>query len=377
MYWHDRVFKEAQTVTRDADTTFELPENVPIGSLFLEMTCKKTAGNPMGAINKWRLLDYIDGITMMGDGTTKLCNVSAEILAAFNQFDQGGNGQGQFREYSQDTDRVWLMLNFGRHFHDPEMYIPANRFDSIDLTISFNATSTYFQENIAMDILIAQPSGVGVPASKGFLVKERWREWTTVADEWKYLKLPKENVIRRVLLQAVPNVDANYVESTNLFNLMDEIKLRLQNGDLEVYHNGLSYLARLNSFQYGGPFRAGGWIYHTADKGFNCGLGYVYRIVGTSGSRDGAASATIPTPEGDRNSFTQKMETYEADSPFAFEAVGLAPECCVVYPFDEDPDPITWLNPDTEGTVHLDIHTRNASSAADGKNKVVLDYLRY
>jgi len=373
MFWHSRVFKEAQTVTRNAVTKFDIPENVPLGSIFLEITCKKAAGNPMGGINKWRLIDYLDSIDVYANGSTVIKSVPAQVIAAQNVFDGAGYPPHQFREYSQDTDRVYILLNFGRYYHDPEMYLPAGRFDSLELRINFSGTSTYWGEDASLDIILEQPSGAGVPASRGYIRSEVWREWTTVADEWKYFTMPTEYIIRRIILQAIPDVDSDYIEKTNMFNLMDEIRLAQKAGDVEIYHNGLSYLARMNAIELGGLLRTQGWIYHTADKGFNVGLGYVYAMVTSSGSRDGAGSATIPTVEGDRNSFTQKAETYEADSPIGFEAIGLCPECCVAFRFDHDPDPMTWLDPRAVGDVLLDIHTRNASSAAGGTNRVILD----
>jgi len=53
-----------------------------------------------------------------------------------------------------------------------------------------------------------------------------------------------------------------------------------------------------------------------ADQGRNIGLGYVLGGAWGSGSQDGAVSGTLPTLEGMRTSFTQKPETYEADSTY-------------------------------------------------------------
>lgn len=54
-------------------------------------------------------------------------------------------------------------------------------------------------------------------------------------------------------------------------------------------------------------------------------------------------------------------------------AMGLALENCAYFRFDHLYDPASYLDPDASKTVQLDIHTRNASSAADGTIKVALE----
>ncbi|KKK74903.1 hypothetical protein LCGC14_2879070, partial [marine sediment metagenome] len=84
---------------------------------------------------------------------------------------------------------------------------------------------------------------------------------------------------------------------------------------------------------------------------------------------------TIPTMESGRTSYTQKAETYEADSPIAMMVAGVAPFNTAVFRFDTHPDPKEYLDPNARKTVKLDIHTRNAASAAGGRNAIVLDRL--
>ncbi|NVM22451.1 MAG: hypothetical protein HWN68_11805 [Desulfobacterales bacterium] len=379
MYWHTRVWRENEPAGRGKTEKIELPENVPIGSIILHGTAKKTAANPMAALAKWRLLDYIGDISVIGDGRTVVKHVPASVITAMTLYDQGVLPPHQFREYSQDTDRVVLLLNFGRYLHDPEMYLPANKFDSLELRVENLATSTYFQQDIGLDILTIQPAGAGVPASKGFMRTETYRSWNTVNDERKHVKLPTKLPIRRIMLQAIPPLDDDEIEKTNLFNLMYDIKITFKSGDVEFYNGDLEWLIHKNVLETGLMPMTNGWIYHTADKGFNVGLGYVQSMAGLAGSDDGAASAVIPTVQRDRSSRTQKPETYEANNPYAWLAIGLAPEGVVLIPFDYLPDPTTWLDPAVQKDVDLEIHTRdmgdNYAEVTDGINRVILDRL--
>jgi hypothetical protein len=212
-------------------------------------------------------------------------------------------------------------------------------------------------------------------AFKGYLRTEEWRAWTTVADETKYNDLPVEHPLRRVMLQAIPSIDSSEVEQTNMSNLMDDIDFTLDTGVIRVYKGGIDDLMRENFLDVGRPIIVQGSEYMTADQGVDISLGYVLGGAWGAGSQDGAGAATIPTMETGRTSFTQKPETSEADSPIGFMFSGIAPFLTALFRFDDDSNPATWLDPNRRKTVKLDIHTRNASSAASGRNAIVLDRL--
>jgi hypothetical protein len=59
----------------------------------------------------------------------------------------------------------------------------------------------------------------------------------------------------------------------------------------------------------------------------------------------------------------------------AWLVMGLALENCAYFRFDQEGDPNQWLDPEMNKTVTLDVHTRNAASAADGTIKVCLERL--
>jgi hypothetical protein len=129
---------------------------------------------------------------------------------------------------------------------------------------------------------------------------------------------------------------------------------------------------RLNYYEFGHEALVGLMAYQNADVGFDVGLGFVMGQAGISGSKDGAGSSTVPTIEADRTSFTQKLETYEADSPVHMLLKGMAYQNCVLIGYDKEEDLSDALNMDYWKQVTLDIHTRNSSDAASGKNFICL-----
>lgn len=375
MFWHTRIYKTGLTVTRNATTKFDLPANTNIGSIFLRIVAQVEVGNPMAALAKWRLIDYIESIDIIADGSTILKSLPSTVLSALCFYDQGGFPPDQEREYSQPYVRNNIFINFGRFWRDAEMYIPAGKYNSLELQIKFTGTSTLYQSDPSMDIIIEQPEGSGVPASKGFMRTEVWREYTSVSDETKYLTLPTQYKIRRFLLQAFPDLDGNEIEETNIFNVLYNVKLTMKSGTIEVYDDGLEFQAKMEAALAGGPMQRHGHIYHTADKGFYTGLGYVISGMVSPASKGGVVATVIPTIEADMNTGTQKMETYTGDEPVPYQVVGLCPDHCVQWKFDDDPDPATWLDPKVDGDVSLELHTRSGAAYADGTVRVILDRL--
>lgn len=372
MYWQDEYLRESVSAVRDATYKLDLPDTGILGSILLRLHGKGATGNPTGGINKWRLIDYLDKIEILLNGAT-ICKSFSGTEAQFLAFcDQRVTAPTKWLEYSGPTQREYILINFGRRFGDPELALHLDNFNSVELHITNSATSTYWQDDLKWTILahwLREPPA----APKGYMRSEEWRSWTTTANETKYLDLPTEHTLRRIVLQAIPPTDSDYIEKTSIFNLMDDIELSLQTGILRVWKGGLDDLLYQNIFDLGIQPLTGGWVYHTADKGFNVGLGYVDAVATAAGSKDGAVAAAPPTIEGDRMSFTQKAENYEADTLFGFLAKGIAYHNCGIFRFDYSDDPANWLNPDRRKTVQLNIHTKDSSSAAGGTNAVILD----
>ncbi len=360
-------------MTLNATHEEELPDNGLLGSILLRISGSEASGYGQSG-GDWRIIDEISKIELLGNGAEIIKSITGYEAQALAVWDQGVMPPSAWRNYATNTQWCYILINLGLYLFDTEHGLDLSRWDDVELKITNTATSSDFSDltvSIVEFFLRDAPAG----QFRGYMRTEEWRSWTTVADETKYLDLPTEHMIRRVMLQAIPDVDSNNVEETNMSNLMDDIELSLDTGEVRVFKGGIDDLMRENFYDIGRPLLAGGFPYHSADKGIDISLGYVHLAVAGAGSQDGAAAATIATLESGRTSFTQKLETYEADSPACLMVSGVAPFLTALFRFDILPDPSSWLNPNDRKTVELDIHTRNASSAADGRNAVVLDRL--
>lgn len=372
-YWRYSYLRETDAATRNSTYKLEMPDHGLLGSLFLRLHGKPATGNPFATSEKWRLIDYLDKIELIANGDYPIISLTGKQAQFCGALDQKVLMPSKWLEYSGPTVREYILLNFGRWLKDPNMGLDLGAFDSMELQITNSCATASWQDDLKWSIMALWLEDAGPRPFNGYLKREKWREWTTVADETKYLKIPTSHIIRRLILQAIPDVDANALEETSIFDIMNDIEFTFKTGTLRVFKGGIDDLLYLNLLEFNNYMITGGWTYHTADYGFDVGLGYVDRIALAAGTKDDAGATAVPSIEGDRLSFTQKPETYEAGTLLGFIASGIAYHNCGFFDFDGWGVPSDWINPEVYKDVKLDIHTANSVAAADGYAAVCLE----
>jgi len=378
MYPQLEVYRDAVSMTRNQTYHLDLPKQGRLSFIMLEISGTHN-GAPFqtDTTAKWRVHDFIDEINVVANGQRDIIALNGKVAQAMGWWDQGVTMPDVWRQYSSASLKSWFVLNFGPKMWDPNFYLQLEDFDSIELQIKNSMTSTYWGADPDVSVYLGWLRGGDVPASQGFLKKEIWRRYTTVQGGREYMDLPTALPIRRILIQAIPDLDSSGVAETGPENVAHTIKLTFQSGLVTVFDGGFVELMKLNYLDLGHEVITQGAVYHNADYGFDVDIADVRGHAGVSGSRDGSGSATIPTIEGDRDDFTQKMETYEGDSPFEFIFRGWGYQNIAGWRFDFLPFPQGLLDPSEagEGIVELEIGTRDAASAADGTVRVILDRL--
>jgi len=373
MFFQKEYIREVVNLTIPSTYRLDLPEHGLLSSLLL-----KLEGTDVGAFGQgeadWRVIDEISKIEVILDGATIGKSLTGYQAQGLSFFDQGVMPPSTWRNYATNTQVAYVLINFGRFLHDLDYGLDLAKYQNVELRITNTADATDFTV-IALSVLGTFLREAPAGQFKGFMRSEEWRQWTGVVDETKYLILPTEHILRRVILQAIPNVSADFVHETGMHNPMDDVAFSLDTGASRIYKGGIDIIVRDNFYDQGKELIVGGQSYQTADDGVDTGLGYTQKVAAVAGSKDGAAAATNLTLEAGMTHGTIKSETYEADSPYLFIAGGLAPFHCLQFRFDYDPNPLTWLNPAERASVLLDIHTRNSASADAGYNAVILDRL--
>jgi len=374
MYWQREYLRENVTMTRGETYRVDLPRSGLLGSLLFRISAAGVSG-AFAQKAFTRIIDFITKVEVIANGAIPIKSLTGSEIAGIMAFDQGIAHPDYWHQYATGTRWCHLLLNFGRFLKDPAFGLDLSRFDNVELRITNNASSTYYGEDFSLSILQYLLRDAPGGAFGGYFRTEEWRSWTTVADETKYLELPTELPVRRVFLQAIPDLDSNELFETGMWNLADDLEFTTRTGTIRVYKGGLDDLMWENAWAYGHEWLTSPQIYGDADYGKYVGLGYVLSMAGIAGTQDGAVASAPPTIEGRRTDGTQKPEAYEADTLIECIARGLAPENMAVFRFDQPDDRGSYLDVAANRAVQLDVHTRNASSAADGEINVVLDRL--
>lgn len=364
-----------ENVLMSLNETFklDLPEHGLLTSLLIRISGNDITAYGTNA-HDWRIIDKISKIAVLVNGATVCKSLTGYQAQAAAYYDQGVLPPGDWRNYATNTQYEYLLVNFGRYMGDPDIGLDLSKFANVELQMTNTALDTDFT-SLTVSVLGIYLRGTQAGQFKGYMRTEEWRSWATVSDETKYNDLPVEHIIRRILLQAIPDQDANFVNETSMSNLMDDIDLGLDTGQVRVFKGGIDDLMRENYLDTGKPVIVGGQITNTADKGTDLSLGRSIMFVGGSVSKDGAGSATVPTLTADELNGSITQETSEADSPINVLSIGFSPFYTAQFDFNLGWDTANWLDPNARKTVKLDIHTRSGAAYADGRNAIVLDRL--
>jgi hypothetical protein len=260
---------------------------------------------------------------------------------------------------------------FGRRWFDTELGLAAENYESVRLHVTNDMSSTYWSGLAITPHFIRMAGDVGGLFGKGVLEKKIYKEYTTAQDGREYVDLQEENLLRRIVLQAIPNRSSNK-DACDFRDLFYDLKYTGKSGDVLFFDLDLNRLLWLNAFEYGHDVISHGQAYRAADDAFQHGAGMLLSAALGSSSADDAASSVVPTKSGDDDG-SIKFESYEADSPIDFLTKGVGIFHTGVFRHDREPDMSDYLDLKVWKTLTLELHTRNSSSAASGDVKILTE----
>lgn len=376
MYKQIQHYRDNLSLTlNSALPTLDLPRSGLLSWILLRINATQTGTTPFQSVStgKWRIVDFLDSIVFRVNGSIDLYNLPGDI-GQFEAFlAQGITAFDLVREYSNASQRCDILIPAGDYMWDPEHYWDLSMADNPELILTQSLASTQWA-SANVDVFLGWFRDVVSRGAPNFYKREVWAKWTTAQDETKYWELPTGLPISRIICQPRPAATTGGENACNPNDLMYDLKLSFKNKVLTVFDADWIELARQNLIELGYEQLVHGEVYHSADYFFDVGLGEVRGFAGISGARDGAVSSVVPTRAGDQSYPTQKMESYEADSQVDYIARGAGYHNCAAFLFQTP-----WLAGDPidpsangYGTVELEVHTRNSSSAASGTNRIAL-----
>lgn len=372
MYKQYEYLREGVMMTRNQTYRLDLPKTGLLSSLLFKLSAPCVSGATLSVAN-WRLEDYLSKVEIIANGATIIKSLDVSALNFLSWLRQGIVHPHYWRNYATNTQFAYFLINFGRFIGDPNFGLDLARFDSVELRVTNVATSTYYGDDITASIL--QTYMRDMPGTfNGYLRSEEFRKWTTVQNETQYLLLPSEYPIATLALRCVPT-NTNGVFATNPQNLADSIDFSKKGRTAQIFLGGFDDLMVQNYLERGAEVLVGGQLDGTADYGKPVSVARGFNWSGISGSKDGAVSSVIPTIEADPTDGYIKPEAREADSPIMFMYRGMGYEYFSWLHYAETLAQGELLDAKAEGEVNLDVHTRDASTAASGTNTVILERL--
>lgn len=350
---------------------YDLPEQGCLTGILLKLEATMVSSAQL-ATGKWRVEDYMDEIKILVNGSTEIKNLTGRALEAEQYFELGRGNMGWARDYATGTNRQQVGILLGREFYDHDYGLPLDRFDSVELHLKNDASSTYWSAFSAKVNAVYREENHRQAPTRGYVKTTKYREYTPSQNGHEYIDLPTENKILRVLMQADPAEGTASIPDDEFWDCLWNIKYSFKSGKMIMFDDRVFELMFLNALQCKSEYMWSGLKDTTADKGIRTGTGRHIGFAVSSVSEDGAVSASIPTVS-DEQSYL-KPEAREADSPWMYWTRGFAPERIVAFLHDRDPQMRDILDPSKngDGIVKLDLHTRDAATADNGTNRVFL-----
>jgi len=373
MYWQNEYFRQNVSMTLNNTWREDLPKYGLLGSLMIWISGTTVIWLGLNG-GSWRICDFISKIEIIGDGATVIKSLSAKQAKALAFFDQKISMPDAYKNAGAVTQRDYTLINFGRYLGDLEYGLDLSRFKNVEIRITNTASAAEYADltiSVMMNILRDAVPG----QFKGYMHSEAWRSWVPVASEVQYLQLPSNWLIRRIMLQPVPGIDAaTGAWYTFCNNLMYNIELAFMTGNERVWKDSWNMLVNNNLVDYGAYVFGGGSMLVNANYSLDVGMGnHLYK----AGIAEGQAAArgTVPTTDATTYAELLDFKDYAGLNPIFLMEIGMAPHNCGVFRFDHDMNPATWLDTKAKDVVKLDITTRSTATCTSANNYVVLDRL--
>ena len=375
MYFQREYLRQAASQTLGTTYQVDLPKNGLLMGMVLYISGTQASGFGQDG-GDWRIVDKITKVEIIGDGAQVIKSLQGKQAQGIGFLDTKVTMPDMWRNYAANSQRCYIPLLFGRKMFDLNYGLDLSKWKNVELKITNNAAAASFA-NLSVDIMCYYLRDAAVGQFGGYMASEQWRQWVPVAGETKYLEIPSDWLVRRIILNPVPGRNTGstgeWYDTCN--NLMYEIELAFNTGVNRVWKDGFQMLMACNYLEHGAYALTQALTYLNADKALDMGLGYTFALAGMPASKSGSAATIDFTVNADISSNIPKTENYQADICNYWLTTGMGYQNMGVFAFDIDPNPANWLNTKEKDVVKLDIATRSTATVTSCYNNVVLERL--
>ena len=378
MFWQREVLRDAVSMTFNQTWEFDLPKTGILGDLIIYVSSTEN-GQPFLTAERWRLLDYITKIELIGDGSTIIKSYDGRQALASAWHDDLVLPTSMWCTGSNVPHRQFIPLHMGRWLMDELLGLDLSRFNQVTLKITNDATATQFTTDIKVTV-IAYWIREAAMALRGYLREELWKEWDPVAGSVEYSDLPTDLAIRRILLRALPGVNTGPVRNVStMIALMSNIKFTFKTGQTLVFEGSLRNLGHLSILEMGKYAETNTNVDKTDEEGYEVGVGYVEHGVVSESSSTTTPSATGSVGGSHIQDSKQEVKMRATDQPLQGVWKGFGMLHNVPLFRAVKPDLSDLLDPEARKVVKVDITcatgTTIAGTARNAKNAIILSRL--
>jgi len=246
-YWMYDAKRKSASVSKKKTELIDLPETGFLSSIYIALSASN--GNTSNEDN--HLHDCLTKIEVVGAGGETIKSITGIQGQVLNYLDKESIPRHQMREDGQYSQTERWLLNFGRYFQDTEYMLDCNKVVDGQLKITWdlaavravNDSTAFKDQNATLSVINMIPHEYAGPAPKGYIKSTETKQWTTGSSGIEYVKIPRDNPIRRILIRA-------FESSVGMDDNITNLKLNGNNGNIVPYDDTVGSLVSLNMMHY-------------------------------------------------------------------------------------------------------------------------------
>jgi len=377
--WQKQTIRDAVSMAFGETYNLLLPKTGFLSSLMLYISASPQSAY-LDDLIKWRLQDWISKIEVIADGSLLLKSFDGVQAIASAFFDDGRLPALMNRTYTTTPQRIFIPIHFGRHWLDELYGIDLSRYNSVELKITNDASTTSWQTAFTITVVGNFITEVASPFI-GYFREEEWKTYLPVADQWEYHQLPIGDPIRRILIRHRPfHATADCKASSSFHNGGDDIEFNIRSGQTRLYRGSLEVLGHMTAMELDLMAELRGSVNTDEGKAFETGVGYCMQNLGYGGADADNITTALSNMSKDVQHSAQEMANNAATGPLAYVVYGHGFGHCVPIFFARKPGLEDLLIPADVQQVDLNIHAQSGSTftgtGTSAETAIVLSRLR-
>jgi hypothetical protein len=373
------LLRDSVSMTFAQTYELDLPKTGQLESLVLYIRSSQNGYPCLGAVPKWRLIDYISKIEVIADGSTVIKSYDGLEALAAAFYDDFREPMSMWRQYSSTPQRQCIPIHFGRGFLDELYGLDLSKYNQVTLKITNDASSAYWTTDITLTVIAYWLREAGGPFA-GYFREELWKQWAPVAAAIEYNELPIALPIRRILLEARPGrTTATCKNTAYMRDLMSDIDFTFKTGQVRVFKGPLEVLGHLSTMEMPARIDVRGAIDRTAGLGFEVGVGYCQQNMGAHGVDADSIASVLGNLHADIQESAQEIGYRTANGQMQWSVRGHAYMHCTPLWYARKSDLSDLLDPKAQEVVRVDITTLTGTTVSGtdrvARNGIILSRL--